>query len=98
MVYNNFVLVEKFCLHHNISMSFINSLGESGLIEVFVIEDSKYLAYDTLQNIEKMMYLHVELGVNVEGIEVIENLLQQMHDLHKELKAAKNKLRLFDID
>ncbi|MBK9733805.1 MAG: chaperone modulator CbpM [Saprospiraceae bacterium] len=98
MVNNNFVLAEKFCTHHDIEISFINSLGEYGLVDVIAFENSLYLANDSLHNIEKMMRLHFDLGVNIEGIEVIENLLQQIQTLHHELKAANNKLKLFDND
>ena len=92
------ILIEQFCTHHDIEFSFINSLHEFGLIEVVELNDAKYLANEQLRDVEKMMRLHYELDINLEGIDAISNLLKQIGNLQKELIAAQNKLRLFDID
>ena len=95
---NNLILIEQLCIHHNIEFSFINTLQEFGLIEVIIIEDNKYLANEKIKDVEKMMRLHFELDINMEGIDAISNLLQQIDNLQKELISAKNKLRLYGND
>lgn len=92
------ILIEQFCTHHDIEFSFINSLHEFGLIEVIEFNDAKYFANEQLKDVEKMMRLHYELDINMEGIDAISNLLKQIDDLQKELIATQNKLRLFDND
>lgn len=92
------ILIEQFCTHHDIEFSFINSLHEFGLIEVVELNDAKYLANEQLRDVEKMIRLHYELDINMEGIDAISNLLKQIDNLQKELIATQNKLRLFDID
>lgn len=94
----NLILIEQLCSHHNIEISFVNSLHEFGLIEIVVIEDNKYLSHEQLKDIEKMMRLHYELEINMEGIDAISNLLLQINNLQQELTVAKNKLRLFEKD
>ena len=94
----NLILIEQLCSLHNIEVSFINSLHEFGLIEVVVIEDTKYLSHEQLKDVEKMMRLHYELDINMEGVDAITNLLLQIDDLQQELIAAKNRLRLFEND
>lgn len=94
----NLILIEQFCTHHEIEFSFINSLHEFGLIEVVELNDAKYLANEQLRDVEKMMRLHYELDINMEGIDAISNLLKQIDNLQRELIATQNKLRLFDID
>ena len=94
----NLILIEQLCSHHNIEVSFVNSLHEFGLIEIVVIEDNKYLSHEQLKDIEKMMRLHYELEINMEGIDAISNLLLQIDNLQQELTVAKNKLRLFEKD
>lgn len=94
----NLILIEQLCSHHNIEVSFVNSLHEFGLIEIVVIEDNKYLSHEQLKDIEKMMRLHYELEINMEGIDAISNLLLQINNLQQELIVAKNKLRLFEKD
>ena len=94
----NLILIEQLSSHHNIEVSFINSLNEFGLIEFIIIEDNKYLAHEQLKDVEKMMRLHYELDINMEGIDAISNLLLKIDNLQQELTAAKNKLRLFEED
>lgn len=95
---NNLILIEQLCTHHNIEFSFINKLQEFGLIEVIIIEDNKYIENEKIKDVEKMMRLHFELDINMEGIDAISNLLQQIDNLQKELISAKNKLRLYGND
>lgn len=92
------ILIEQLCSHHNIEVSFVNSLHEFGLIEIVVFEDNKYLSHEQLKDIEKMMRFHYELEINMEGIDAISNLLLKIDNLQQELTDAKNKLRLFDQD
>lgn len=94
----NLILIEQLCTHHNIEVSFINSLQEFGLIEIVVIEDNRYLSNEQLKDIEKMMRLHYELDINMEGIDAISNLLLKIDNLQQELTAAKNKLKVFEND
>lgn len=94
----NLILIEQLCSHHNIEVSFINSLHEFGLIEIVVIEDNRYLTHEQLNDIEKMMRLHYELDINMEGIDAISNLLLKIDNLQQELTDAKNKLKVFEMD
>ena len=95
---DNLVRIEHFCEHNKVEFSFINSLQEFGLINVVVVDDSTYLPVDDLREIEKLVHLHYELGINIEGIDVISNLLNQIANLQEELRAAKNKLKLSGMD
>ncbi len=90
------ILIEHVCVNHNIEFSFIDTLYEFGLIEVIIHEDHKYLAQEQLKDVEKMIRLHYELDINMEGIDVISNLLKRMNSLQQELIATQNRLRLFE--
>ena len=65
---------------------------------MIIIEDNKYLANEKIKDVEKMMRLHFELDINMEGIDAISNLLQQIDNLQKELLNTKNKLRLYESE
>lgn len=95
---DNLIRIEYFCEQYNVELTFINSLQEFGLINVMVVEDSKYLSNEDLKEIEKLIRLHYELGINMEGIDVISNLLNQIADLQRELTAAKNKLKFLGME
>jgi uncharacterized membrane protein YjjP (DUF1212 family) len=98
MVTDNLVLIEQLCLYYKIEFSFIDTLEEYGLINVVVIEDSKYLSNEDIREIERLMRLHYDLGINMEGIDVISNLVKQVADLQKELAVTKNRLNQLNIE
>lgn len=93
---NNLVATTDFCGSHDIEISFINLLGEHGLVEIVSIEEKNYLQIDELKNIEKMVHLHYDLDINIEGIEAISHLLNRIDDLHQELTQLRNKLSFYD--
>jgi hypothetical protein len=95
---NNLVLVEQCCSNLEVEFSFINSLDDSGLIEVIILDDKKYISIDHLKRLERAIHFHYELNINIEGIDVIHNLLDQIDDLQEELRIAKNKLNLYDSE
>jgi hypothetical protein len=90
------ILIEHFCTNHDIEFSFIDSLQKFGLIEVIIVKDNKYLPQEQLKDVEKMMRMHYDLEINMEGIDVISNLLKRMDNLQQDLIAAQNKLRRFE--
>ena len=89
------ILIEHFCANHEIEFSFIDSLHQFGLIEVIIHDDNKYIHQEQLNEVERMMRMHYELDINMEGIDVISHLLKRMNSLQKELIETQNKLRLF---
>jgi pyridoxine 5'-phosphate synthase PdxJ len=95
---DNLIRIEYFCEQYNVELAFVNSLHEFGLINLRVVEDSKYLSNEDLKEIEKLIRLHYELGINMEGIDVISNLLNQIADLQQALTVARNKISSWDLE
>lgn len=93
----NWVLIEECCAHLDVEFTFINSLNECGIIEIVVYEDEKYISNEHLKELEKAIRFHYELNVNIEGIDVINNLLKQIDELKEELRSTKNKLDLLEL-
>jgi hypothetical protein len=94
----NFVPLDQLCSCYKVEMDFFGNLGSIGLIEIVTIEQDQYVHDDQLTNIEKMVRMHRELEVNIEGIDIAFNLLQKIDDLQAELIALKNRLRLYEDD
>lgn len=88
--------VNEFCFNHQIETSFIDSLQDTGLIELTKLKNSLFLESNQLQQLEKILCFHYELDINLEGIESISNLLQQIDYLQEEILGLKNKLRLYE--
>ena len=92
------ILVQEFIMHYEIELSFIQTLHESGLIEISYIEQNQYISKDQISDLEKMIRLHYDLDINVEGIEAITQLVKRVDHLHEELTALKNRLKLYEKD
>lgn len=92
----NFIPLETLCSHYNVELSFFSNLNEIGLIEIQMVEHTQYIHQDSIYEIEKMIRMHQELDVNLEGIDVVFNLLQKIDSLKNELTAVRNRLRLFE--
>jgi len=94
----NLIAVNEFCINHNIEISFISSLQQNGLIEIFTIEESGFIDPIQLQQLEKFVRLYYDLDINLEGIETITHLLQRIISMQDEIVALKNRLRLYETE
>ena len=90
------VAIDEFCVKHNIEVSFISSLQETGLIEITMIDDAGFIQLEQLQEIEKFIRFYYELDINIEGIETISHLLQRVNELQEEIVALRNKVGLYE--
>jgi len=96
MARKTLISTDEFCVHHNIEFSFIRNLCEFGLLETVIVEKTEFIAEDQLEKLERMLRLHNELDINIEGIDTIDHLLAKMQDLQNEVTKLKNRLRLYE--
>jgi len=88
--------IAQFCEIYEIEFSFINSLNDFGLIELTYIDKNKFIALEKIQDVEKIIRLHNDLGVNFEGIDIITNLMQKIDTLQKRLNTIENQLNIYE--
>lgn len=96
MATDHLIPADQFCTQHNIELSFINLLHENGLIEITTVKQTTFIPEKCLPDLEKMMRLHYELYINLEGIEAITYILQRMENLQDEMRVLKSRLRLYE--
>lgn len=92
------IIVNEFCIYHNVDMSFITALKDSGLIELTKMEEKLYMPQTQLPHLEKMVRLYYEMDINLEGIETISYLLGRMNEMQQEIVQLNNRLRLYEND
>jgi hypothetical protein len=90
------ISADQFCTHYDVEFSFINALEENGLVEMTTIEEDYFIDETQLQKLEKYARWHYDLSINVEGIEVIEQMLARIKDMQREIAALKNNLRFYE--
>jgi len=96
MEQENMIPVSEFCIYHNIELSFIYSLNDSGLIDIAKIEENIFVPESQLKHLEQLMWLKQEMDINLEGIETISYLLQRINDLQINIVALTNRLSFYE--
>lgn len=86
------ISVKQFCKHYQVPTTFINALQDYELVEITITKTEKYIKTTQINTVEKMMRLHYDLDINLEGIDAIYNLLQHVEKLQEEIVSLKNKL------
>src|SRR4051812_14094319 len=93
----NFISTELLCIHHSIEPSFVYALYENGLIEITRMESSDFIHVSQLSELEKMIRLHYDLQINIEGIEAITHLIKRIEKMQDELNDLNNRLKHFEL-
>lgn len=92
----NLIAIDQLCTHYHVEMSFFNGLVEYELIEITTIEQTPYLHVDSLHELERIIRLHQDLYINLEGIDSVLHLLKKIDVLQSELSVIKNRLDIYE--
>jgi hypothetical protein len=88
--------VVKLCDIYSLETSFFEALGEYGLIEYNTHQGQYFIHQDSLYEVERIIRIHRDLNVNLEGIDVVLNILKRQEYLERELLKMKNRLRRYE--
>lgn len=91
-----YITITELCNWHRIERKFIHSLHEVGLVHIVEVENEEVLTQQELADVEKMIRMHYELQINVEGIDAVYNLLNQVTDLKREVRILQNRLKKYE--
>lgn len=92
----DFIIVDEFCANHHLEISFIHSLKDHGMIETVFVGQALCIHVEELPRLEQIVRLHRDLDINLEGIEVINDLLERIEEMQNEITRLKNRLNLFE--
>ncbi len=96
MQHEELIIVNEFCVQHNIDHTFIYALQDSGLIQVVVTEEKLCIPEHQLTDLEKMVRLYYEMGINIEGIETINHLLNRMNEMQETIEKLNSRLSFYE--
>jgi hypothetical protein len=96
MTNKEMIAAEEFCSSHNVELSFLEALSQSGLLEVSRVENTTFISYEQLPDLEKLIRFHYDMDINLEGIEAIHHLLQQIKVMQQEMKLLRSRLGLYE--
>ena len=96
MANEGMVAAKEFCISHNVEITFLHTLCQSGLLEITTIDEIVFINLDWLPELEKLVRLHYEMDINPEGIETVCHLLQRMNEMQEEMRVLKNRLSVYE--
>jgi len=92
---NDLIIINDYCTHCNIEPDFILMLGEDGLIDIEVIDDTSYFPASQLNELERYTHLYYDLSINIAGIDAIHHMLERIELLQQEVRSLRNELGFY---
>ena len=92
----NFILVAHYCEQTKTPIDFIDDLLEYGMIEVQKIENKIYVQSQYIIEIERIYRLRQDLGINMEGIDSLNHMIEKINRLEREFKLLRNRLTIYE--
>ncbi|MBD8387512.1 chaperone modulator CbpM [Dysgonomonas sp. BGC7] len=90
------IIIEEYCIQSEIEPDFIIQLENEGLIEIYIVDDKRYIDSSQLRDIEQYARWYYDLSINIEGIDVIRNLLSRMTEMQEEISRLREYTKLLN--
>src|SRR5678815_1052151 len=89
----NCIAIEEFCTHHGVQVTLIREFADLGLVHLQERGQQDFVPEAEIEKLERMIRLHSELGINIEGLEIILNMRDQLVSLNSELETIRYRLQ-----
>jgi len=89
------IAVKEFCLHHQVKTDLILEMYSHEMLELVWIKRTVYIPEKNLPQLEKMIRLHRDLQLNLEGIQTVLQLLHSLEKKEAELQKLHNLLEFY---
>lgn len=92
----SYILIQHYCETTSVDPEFIEQLFEYGLIQHLEHGDAPAIHQEELPTIERMVRLHYDLEINLEGLQVIAHMREKMIQMQKQMMDLERKLKRFE--
>ncbi|TDT45109.1 MerR-like DNA binding protein [Maribacter spongiicola] len=92
----NYIQIELYCEQTQTPLEFIDDLLEFEMIEVQRIENKLYVQSHFITEIERIYRLRKDLGINMEGIDTLNHMLEKVNRLEQEVRLLRNRLTIYE--
>ena len=89
--YKQYIAVKSICNLYKVSETMLLNMADFDIIEVVITDDIPYLSLEEIAKLERYLRLYIDLGINVEGLAVIKDLLEERELLRKEIHLLKSR-------
>jgi chaperone modulatory protein CbpM len=92
-----YIALKEFCAFHQVDHTVVFEVADRGLVELTKRPDDYYLPEKAVAQLERILRLHTDLGINMPGIETIMHMRQRMIAMHEELEELRRQVREFAL-
>jgi hypothetical protein len=92
-----YLSIEQICHSYQVSPSLLVAMEEYELIEIEYTNDEGYLGMEELAKLERLLRLNQDLDINVAGLCVVHELLEERKTLREELNRLKRQMERWSI-
>lgn len=89
MVKSEWIAIELVCKNYGLKVQFMDEITQYELITIELNEGVLCLHKKQLGRLEQIIRLHQELNINLEGVDVVMNLLDRIQTLENELRMRE---------
>jgi hypothetical protein len=86
-----FIQISEICLHYDLAPEYLFSLRDHGLLAITEEANEWYLEEAALVELERVLRLQEDLQLNLDGIAVIQHLLERIHAMQQEIRVLKSR-------
>ena len=91
--YKQYIAIKSICTLYEVSETMLFNMADYDLIEIIITNEVPHLAIEEIAKLERYMRLYLDLGINIEGLAVIKDLLEERDVLRREIARLKGHLR-----
>jgi len=88
----NYITVEQLCINYEVPKTFLIELYEYDLIDILIINEVKCIETSEIKKVEKIIRLHFDLNINMEGIDSVLHLLNRVNALQDQITSLNNRI------
>ncbi len=90
------ISISRLCEVYRVTPDLVVSICEADLFTLYTEGDEIFIEGEQLPLIEKMLRLHLDLGINREGLHTIHHLLERMQEMQEEIRGLRNRLGIYE--
>ena len=94
----NYIPVQRICIIYKVPETFLNQLYEYDLINITIVDKVECIETTEIKKVEKIIRLHFDLNINMEGIDSVLHLLNRVNELQDQITRLNNRISFHEHD
>lgn len=90
------ISILDFCGYHQLELTFVQTLEQRGLVELITIEQALYVRPEEVARLEKFVRLHQELAIHADDLDIVSELLDRVENLQQQINDLHNRLAFYE--